>query len=160
MKKLMTLCIIRKENKLLLGMKKRGFGEGRWNGFGGKVDDNETINKSAIRELKEEVGIIAQELEKVGILAFEFENDEKLLEVHVFLVKNFSGDIIETDEMRPGWFDIDNIPFDKMWSDDIFWLPLLLENKKFKGKFLFDKPSNTEYSSKILEKEIFEVKEL
>jgi 8-oxo-dGTP diphosphatase / 2-hydroxy-dATP diphosphatase len=152
--------MVRKENKLLLGMKKRGFGEGRWNGFGGKVDDNETINESAMRELKEEVGIIAQELEKVGILTFEFENDEKLLEVHVFLVKNFSGDIIETDEMRPEWFDIDNIPFDKMWSSDIYWLPLLLENKKFKGKFLFDKPSNTEYSSKILEKEIFEVKEL
>jgi hypothetical protein len=43
-----------------------------------------------------------------------------------------------------------------MWSSDIFWLPLLLRGKKFKGKFLFDKPSDAEYSAKILDKEVYE----
>jgi hypothetical protein len=36
MKKILTLCIPIKNNKVLLGMKKRGFGVGRWNGFGGE----------------------------------------------------------------------------------------------------------------------------
>ena len=38
-----TLMLIVDENKILLGMKKRGFGEGKWNGFGGKVNEGETI---------------------------------------------------------------------------------------------------------------------
>lgn len=47
--KLLTLVMIMKDNKLLLGMKKRGFGKGRWNGFGGKVQENETILDAAKR---------------------------------------------------------------------------------------------------------------
>jgi 8-oxo-dGTP diphosphatase/2-hydroxy-dATP diphosphatase len=42
-KKLLTLCIIYQHSRILLGMKKRGFGAGRWNGFGGKVAMAETI---------------------------------------------------------------------------------------------------------------------
>ena len=38
-------------------MKKRGFGMGKWNGFGGKVELNETIYNAAERELKEECNI-------------------------------------------------------------------------------------------------------
>lgn len=42
---------------VLLGLKKRGFGTGKWNGFGGKVEPGETIRQAAIREMKEEAGI-------------------------------------------------------------------------------------------------------
>jgi len=56
-KKVMTLVYIRNEDKVLLGMKKRGFGEGKWNGFGGKVEPNESILQGAIREVQEECGV-------------------------------------------------------------------------------------------------------
>ena len=55
------------------------------------------------------------------------------------------------------WFHVDEIPFDKMWSDDLHWMPMFLKGRKFKGKFLFDRPSDAEYSAKILAKELFEV---
>lgn len=38
--------------------------------------------------------------------------------------------------MLPKWFDLANIPYEKMWVDDKIWLPLYLEKKKFKGSFL------------------------
>ena len=47
--KLLTLVLVCNETQVLLGMKKRGFGEGRWNGFGGKVESGETITEAAIR---------------------------------------------------------------------------------------------------------------
>lgn len=49
MKKLYTLAFLRRESEILLGYKKRGFGKGKWNGFGGKVDPGETIEHAAIR---------------------------------------------------------------------------------------------------------------
>lgn len=47
--KLLTLVLIHQNTRLLLGMKKRGFGVGRWNGFGGKVQPGETILEAAER---------------------------------------------------------------------------------------------------------------
>lgn len=157
MKKLLTLCIVHKDNKVLLGMKKRGFGEGRWNGFGGKIEEGESIEDAAVREIEEEVGIIPSNLIEMGVLDFSFENDPKILEVHIFKVTDFNGEPVETSEMRPQWFGIENIPFKEMWSDDIYWFPLFLSGKKFKGKFLFDRPSDSTYSAKILKKELKEV---
>lgn len=47
MKKILTLCMVIRDSELLLGMKKRGFGVGRWNGFGGKVEMGEDIVDAA-----------------------------------------------------------------------------------------------------------------
>lgn len=40
-------------------------------------------------------------------------------------------------EMRPQWFQLDQIPFGDMWPDDSYWFPLLLQRKKFRGYFRF-----------------------
>ncbi len=153
----MTLCLVHQHPRILLGMKKRGFGAGRWNGFGGKVEDGETIEEAAAREMREEAGLEAVAMEKSGVIDFEFENDTKVLEVHIFRVTKFGGEPLETEEMKPQWFHIDEIPFEQMWPDDAYWLPLLLEGKKFQGRFLFDRPSDAEYSAKILNRELYEV---
>lgn len=118
-------------------MKKRGFGAGRWNGFGGKVLDDETIKDAAKRETLEEAGIQVGTLEEMGVIEFEFQGDPQLLEVHIFSAAEFSGEPRETEEMKPQWFEISEIPYEAMWPDDIYWLPLFLEGKKFKGRFLF-----------------------
>jgi len=153
MKKILTLCIIHQHPRILLGMKKRGFGAGRWNGFGGKVLEDEFIEEAVEREIHEEAGIKVNDFERMGIIEFEFQGNPEILEVHIFRAKNFSGEPAESEEMKPQWFHVDKIPFDEMWSDDIYWLPLLLNGKKFKGKFLFDNSDN----NNILEQNIAEV---
>ena len=137
-RKILTLAIIHKGNKVLLGMKKRGFGEGRWNGFGGKVEVNETIEAAAKRELHEEAGVFAKDIERRGIIEFEFVGNPEILEVHIFHAHDFEGVLQETEEMRPAWFHTKEIPFDQMWPDDAHWFPLFLAGKKFQGRFLFD----------------------
>lgn len=136
-KKLLTLCIIHQHPRVLLGMKKRGFGEGRWNGFGGKIGVGETIEQATRREIREEAGIEVNDLEKTGIINFEFQNNPEILEVHLFRSTSFSGNPIETEEMRPQWFPVSMIPFERMWPDDSYWFPLFLSGKKFRGNFLF-----------------------
>ena len=134
-------------------MKKRGFGAGKWNGFGGKIKNGEKIEEAAKRELKEEVGINASEMEKIGVINFEFTNNDEMPEVHFFRVKKWSNEPAETEEMKPQWFDIKNIPYDSMWPDDKFWLPLFLEGKNFRGKFLFDDYNKIiEHKLKVIDK--------
>jgi 8-oxo-dGTP diphosphatase/2-hydroxy-dATP diphosphatase len=154
MKKITTLCIVHQHPKILLGMKKRGFGAGRWNGFGGKVGEGETIEQAAKRELFEEASINADDIKKLGVIDFYWKNKPDIIEVNIFKLNNFTGIPTESEEMRPEWFDIKGIPFNEMWQDDIFWIPLFLEGKKFKGKFIFDDNDN------ILEKELSEVKDI
>src|SRR3989338_6433965 len=64
-RKILTLCLVQKDGRVLLGMKKRGFGMGKWNGFGGKVDAGETVEEAAKRELFEEAGISVVNIEKM-----------------------------------------------------------------------------------------------
>ena len=135
-------------------MKKRGFGTGRWNGFGGNIQEGETIEEAARREVLEEAGIQVGTIEKMGIILFEFKGKPDTPKVHIFKTNEFTGEPTESDEMKPRWFDESDIPYNEMWVDDTYWLPLVLAGKKFKGYFLF------EGEGKILKKELQEVKTL
>ncbi len=55
--------------------------------------------------------------------------------------------------MRPEWFDFENIPYDKMWKDDILWYPMLFKDQLFSGYFLFkaDQESIVSYDLKQVE---------
>ncbi len=141
----MTLIIIHDDDRILLGMKKRGFGTGRWNGFGGKVLEGESIEDAARRELKEEAGIDANDLVHRGTLNFSFENNPDLkedIETHLFFLPEYSGVPEESEEMKPQWFAHHEIPYNEMWNDDKFWLPLFLQGKNIRGHFHFDSPGS------------------
>ena len=140
-----TLCLLikgdQKNEELLLAMKKRGFGAGKWNGVGGKFDSekgDKDIIDAAIRETEEEIGVKIKEFEKVAILSFYFPYNPKWdQDVHVFLAKGWQGEPIESEEMAPKWFRYKEIPFAEMWDDDKIWLPHILEGRKLKADFVF-----------------------
>lgn len=160
----LTLIIIREGDKILLGKKKRRFGAGRYNGFGGKLQPGESILESLKRELKEEAEIEVNQITKIGEVVFysgredvinEFEIENNIL-VHIFLGKEVIGTPNETEEMDPKWFNIDEIPFDNMWPDDKYWMPYLLKETPFKGHFKFAGDSTTIVEHNIEETEPFE----
>ncbi len=138
MRTLLTLCLIHDDERVLLGMKKRGFGAGRWNGFGGKVKAGEAIEAAAKREMFEEVGVHIEALEELGVIDFEFEaKPGDILEVHIYRVISWKGEPKEGEEMKPEWYALSEIPFTQMWPDDRYWMPLFFQGKKFRGRFLF-----------------------
>ncbi len=134
-----NLCYIKKENKLLLALKKRGFGKDKWNGYGGKVKAGESISEAAIREVYEEAGITATKLEQRGLIHFSWASGKNgAIECHVYEIIEYSGEPIETEEMKPEWFDIDSLPYEAMWSSDRVWLPLFLKGLNFRAEFIFN----------------------
>ena len=130
-------------NRILLGHKKRGFGEGKLNGIGGKVEEGETVEQAAMREGFEEVGIEFGKLTRVALLDFYFpyvDNPAKWnQQVVVYLCNRWHGHPIETEEIKPEWFPLNKVPHDQMWSDDVFWFPKVLEGSMIRAKFLFGK---------------------
>lgn len=149
----MTLAIAHRGDEILLGLKKRDFGKGRWNGFGGKLEPGEDIETALRREVKEESGMVLKKFDKRGIFKFIFENEPQTLEVHLYKILEYEGEPSESEEMLPRWFSVSEIPFDQMWPDDIYWMPLFLADKKIKAEF-FLKDKNTLLNKTIEEVEV------
>ena len=45
----------------------------------------------------------------------------------------------------PFWSKLDDIPYSSMWPDDQIWLPLMLEEQTFLGRFVFDQDTMLDY---------------
>ena len=93
-----------------------------------------------IRELEEETGLKTQreELENMWVLHFYFEqNSDWNQDVNIFKIKKFHWLPTETEEMKPEWFEISEIPYTQMWEDDIIWLPRMLSGEKVEYSFYF-----------------------
>lgn len=146
-----TLCLLRNDDRILLGMKKRGFGAGKWNGFGGKVKPPETFEQAALREIEEEVGVKATDMRPCGLLRFQFKNDPTEIECRVFTATQWTGEPAETEEMAPRWFPLNEIPFGQMWPDDIHWFPLFLAGTHFEASFTFAEDHTTILAQEIRE---------
>jgi 8-oxo-dGTP diphosphatase len=132
-----NLCFIVKDGRILLIRKKRGLGAGKINGPGGKLEPGETALEAAIREVQEEIGVTPLEIEERGVLHFQFA-DGYSLHCAVFLANDYEGELIETVEAIPLWFEIGAIPYDEMWADDRHWLPQMLAGQRFTAWFEFD----------------------
>jgi mutator protein MutT len=141
-----TLLFLQQDNQILLAMKKRGHGMGKWNGAGGKVEEGETITQAAVRECQEEIGVTPVAPKLAGRLQFFLTEDPSFHhDCHVFVTSKWTGNLAETEEMRPEWFNLDSIPYDKMWPDDKIWLPYLIDNQLFSGNVTIATINNVQY---------------
>jgi len=132
-----TLVFVIRDEKILLIDKKTGFGKGKVNGPGGKVEPGESPADCAVRECYEELRIRVANLRYCGQHRFQFVDGYSLL-VWVYSSTEFEGVPTETAEAKPLWFPVDSIPYERMWQDDCLWLPLLLRGERFQGRWLFD----------------------
>lgn len=136
-----TLLFLRRDDEILLAMKKRGLGEGRFNGVGGKIEAGETVEQAMVRECQEEIIVTPTRYQQVARLDFLMDSDAAepwKLDGHVFVATEWEGEPHETEEMAPRWFKLSDIPYDDMWEDDIYWLPQVLEGKLIQASFAFD----------------------
>ncbi len=110
-----TTLVFNDKKELLLNLRSD---TNTWGIPGGSMELYETIEDTAIRELNEEAGITADNLELVDVLSgkdyfFEYPNGDKLCTVIVlFKVLNYTGTIKvadkESKELK--FFSLDNLP--------------------------------------------------
>lgn len=137
--KIATLAIILQDKKVLLGHKKRGeIGSDTLNGPGGKCEKNETPTECVIRETKEEVGIELDRahLVETAIITFHAAGIPDF-KVHIFRTRVFSGTPTETDEMIPDWYDIEDLPTERMLESDREWFVKAINGNKFRANVYY-----------------------
>lgn len=143
-----TLLFVVKDTEVLLIHKKRGLGAGKINGPGGKLERGETPMQCAIRETTEELCITPIYVRAAGLLLFHSE-DTPRLQGCVFVASDYIGTPQETAEAKPIWFNKEDVPYDRMWEDDRYWLPAVLSGKGVEGRFIFIQENLIDYEVSI-----------
>lgn len=135
-----TLLFIIKNGKILLAKKKRGFGAGLLNGAGGKVEPYESIEDAAVRETQEEFNIKPLNLQKRAEIEFDeyVKGEHAIVNMSIFTATDYEGTPTESEEMAPVWFDLNKIPYTRMFPDDYHWLPEILKGNYVTGTFKYD----------------------
>lgn len=146
MKNTVLVYLVDKINgTILLARAKRGISSGKLNGAGGKIEGDETSEKTAVREAAEElhVNIKESDLVRVGECVFHFENGPRWNNT-VYFAYRWEGEPRETEEMEdPAWYAINALPYENMWVDDILWLPDVFAGNQIFAEFHFDEKGDT-----------------
>jgi 8-oxo-dGTP diphosphatase len=139
------LCLLTRdvgddERQVLLGYKKTGLGAGKIVALGGHLEERETAAQAAAREVKEESGltVAADSLREAAHITFLFPTRPAWdMTVAVFTTGAWSGEPAETPEIRPQWFPVAALPFDRMWDDGKYWLPRVLAGERLLATFSY-----------------------
>ncbi|MDM5316901.1 8-oxo-dGTP diphosphatase [Fictibacillus sp. b24] len=103
-----TVCFIQRNQQLLLLNRIRAPLMGLWNGVGGKIENQETIEESVLREVAEETGIEAKQADYKGEVICE--GTWGKLHLHFFWInlpdKFIYQTPVGTDEGLLDWKDI------------------------------------------------------
>ncbi len=147
--KLATLCYVMREGKTLMlyrNKKENDYHEGKWNGLGGKFEPGETPEECALRELKEETGLDAINPRLKGMITFPMFDTKEDWYVFLFVIKEFSGELIDSPEGELAWIENERLTELNLWEGDKIFIPWLFQDKLFSAKFNYDNGKFTGYS--------------
>lgn len=128
-----TLCYIEKDNKYLMlnrSNKKNDGSQGKWMGIGGHFEEGESPYDCVVREAMEETGLTVISPQYRAVVTFNSDKYETE-QMHLFTCKDFTGNLVESDEGSLKWIDKEKLSDLNMWSGDIIFLKLLETEKSF-----------------------------
>ncbi|WKZ31230.1 MAG: NUDIX domain-containing protein [Candidatus Dojkabacteria bacterium] len=112
--------------------------EVKWNGVSGKFDpDNDkTLADALARQAYEELGVQIADYEEVGKIRIK--EERRIVDRHVYIIRDWDGELEENQEVAANWFDVDSLPLDEMLEDDELWVPDMLRYQRhFMGELVF-----------------------
>lgn len=121
-----VLCFIRRGEHVLMLYRNKEPNKNRWNGVGGKIEQGESPEQAAVREVKEETGMQVQNMTYRGIVTWN-----GLGGMYVFLIDDVRGELRESEEGRLEWKRLDWVwQSPQVVSNIRYFLPVMLEEEK------------------------------
>ena len=131
-KKETVLAYIEKDNSylmLLRNKKKHDINANKWIGVGGHLEKGETPEDALIREIKEETGLDVISYSKKGLIHFNYDDISELM--HLYVVNDFKGELIECDEGTLKWIKKCDLFSLELWEGDKIFLKKLINNEPY-----------------------------
>jgi len=129
-----------------LGIKQKKIGAGQWNGWGGKVEGEESTERTMVRECEEEGGFTPMEYKKVAeVEVLNPARDRELgrMLVHVYFVTSWEGEPTDTEEVKDArWFSDAEMPYGEMMEGDSWWLEKAIGGLAFRAFAKYDYDGN------------------
>lgn len=147
--KLATLLYVQKDDKTLMlyrNKRENDYHKGKWNGLGGKFELGESPEECAIRELKEESGLIAKKVILKGHITFPMFDGKDDWYVFVFTIPEFEGELIDCNEGQLEWIPNDELVKLNLWEGDKHFINWLFQDKFFSSKFNYVNGEFIDYS--------------
>lgn len=149
---LTTMCYIQKDHQTLLLhriKKEKDINAGKWIGVGGKFEAGESEEECMKREIFEETGLVAHQLQLHGFVSFPglyYGEDEMMF---VYTCHDFSGEIHECNEGNLEWIDNDQISSLPMWEGDYHFFEWLQDDDIHSAKIVYENDKVIEYQEKV-----------
>jgi 8-oxo-dGTP diphosphatase len=138
-----SIIFIINDGKVLLqkGSETKKIYAGYYNGIGGHIERGETPLDGAYRELKEESGLVCEDLRLCGTIHIDVTPEQGIL-LFVFAGTKVSGNVTDSNEGKLFWIGLENIKGLKLVED----VPELVsnslksinENAQFFGVYTYD----------------------
>ncbi|MFZ1289929.1 MAG: 8-oxo-dGTP diphosphatase [Melioribacteraceae bacterium] len=147
--KLATLCYVMNDDKTLMlyrNKKENDYHEGKWNGLGGKFEQNESPEECAIREVFEESGLIVKNPILKGHITFPMFDGKDDWYVWLFVFNEIEGNLIDSPEGKLEWIPNEKLTKLNLWEGDQIFIPWLFEDKIFSAKFNYENGKYKDYS--------------
>ncbi|MBR2672205.1 MAG: 8-oxo-dGTP diphosphatase [Oscillospiraceae bacterium] len=128
-----TLCYIDNGSSYLMlhrVKKKNDINHDKWIGVGGKLEEGESPEECARREVLEETGLTLGNLRFRGILFF-FNTMYETEFIYVYSSDVYSGEIKECDEGELEWVNKEDVTSLPIWEGDRIFLDLLVKDSPF-----------------------------
>lgn len=138
---LATLCYIEDNDKTLMlerVKKSNDVHHGKFNGLGGKLEDGESPEQCAIREVHEESGLTIRNPKLVGLLTFPKFIGPQHWYVYVFKATRFSGTLINSAEGNLAWHETKTLTQLPLWQGDRYFLNWIAQGRFFCAKFIYE----------------------
>lgn len=120
-----------KQNVLLVHRNKRDDDQhlGKYNGLGGKMENDEDILACIRREVREEAGIVIENVELRGTVSWPgFGKNGEDWFGFIFLVHSYQGEpIMSNEEGDLHWKPIKDLSSLPMWEGDKYFIPLVFD---------------------------------
>lgn len=99
-----AVVLRRQDGKVLLAERRKNqIAGGYWELPGGKIEPGETAEQAAIREVAEEVGVVARGLRRGPVQEFDFPT--KRVRLNIFFASEWTGEPQGRERQRVAWFD-------------------------------------------------------